>query len=196
MSLSLCVNDLGFYDLSVFHFVYFKLFCVSKMLKYLSVFIRYRNFHDLILLFLIFCLAYAFLTLSPIFFAVFTTAGSATQNVISTVDLKGDPLDQKPRQLLSGSRVDHLHRRSAHLHARRTRFLCKCQMVDQTDRLIFFHGHRNSMLFFRSCRIKMNTLRHTAYPSFLLGSRHPCSSLSENKPPNNAPKSCIVIGIC
>ena len=45
MTGSIGIDHLGANNLLILHFIYLKLFCVSKMLKHLSIFISNSNFH-------------------------------------------------------------------------------------------------------------------------------------------------------
>lgn len=45
MSAAVSIDHLRGHDLSVLHLIYLELFCVSKMLKYLSIVICHCNFH-------------------------------------------------------------------------------------------------------------------------------------------------------
>ena len=53
MSTSVGINNLGSNHYAVLYFVDLKLFRVSEMLKYFSVFVGYRNFHNTISLSLV-----------------------------------------------------------------------------------------------------------------------------------------------
>jgi hypothetical protein len=50
MSPTACIHNLGGYDFSVLDLIHFKFCCVTEVLKDLSVFVCYCNFHNFILL--------------------------------------------------------------------------------------------------------------------------------------------------
>ena len=159
---------------AVFHLVKLKLLCVSEMLEHFSVIIRHCNNHKIVpFLFIRSDRLCRVRRPTAATFARTSAPAGAVQHEVAAADFQPAALHQKPGQLLSGLRVQHLHGSTPHIHERGALLLGFAQIVDQPDRLILLHRHGDVKIV-SSGRFRPETAAagHGAHPPRFAGSRH------------------------
>ena len=139
---SVGIHDRGACDLLIFDGIDLKLFCVSEMLEYVSVFVSYCNFHIFYLLIKIF----------PILSVPMTAAATAVfsctvaETVVSAFNLQRPAVHQDQSDLLPGRSVDLLDSGPCHPHVSAAFLLRSAFLVDQPDRFIFVNSQNHRIV--------------------------------------------------
>ena len=142
------------------------------MLKNLSVFVGYSNFHrSMLSFFLIFGGPH---TVLPAAFSLLLT-----EHIVAAGNAQFFAMHQTVRQLLSRTAVDGLHRCTCHFHLQSTLFLCQMFLVHETDAFIFIQCHDDGLPAKGAAiyRTKPLTGRFCADASSFAWSWHPCTSV-------------------
>lgn len=87
---------------------------------------------------------------NPVFAVKFLTTGIVifTDDIISSADLKGGTFDEIGCDFFSRIRINALDCRARYVHLLGALFLCKTDIVDQSDGFIFFESHNLDIIFF------------------------------------------------
>ena len=155
------------YDGILLDFVNLKMLGMPEMLKNLSVFIRYRNFHTN-LRFPMICILYSMTetaAAAPAFRSVIFA-----NHVVAAADLKALSVDERVRDLFSRRIVHALHGRARYAHLLGTFLLRVVFQINEPNAFVFVH--RQGYLPARVFRPEIPYIRFAADVSFFLRPRH------------------------